>query len=68
MIVTYINNMKIYAANDFISKRQRRCKLVTASLLLLPAGLWHFNMLCLGVILQVRGRGGMSTPQNGAPA
>jgi len=26
------------------------------------------NMLCLGVILQVRGRGGMSTKQNGVAA
>jgi len=36
------------------------------SLLLLPAGLWHFsffNMSCLGVVLQVRGCDGMSTPQ-----
>jgi len=27
-----------------------------------------FNMSCLGVILRVRGRGGMSTPQNGVAA
>jgi len=27
-----------------------------------------FDMSCLGVILQVRGRDGMSTPQNGAAA
>jgi len=27
-----------------------------------------FNMSCLGVILQVRGRDGMSTPQNSAAA
>ena len=27
-----------------------------------------FNMSCLGVILQVRGRDGMSTPQNGVAA
>jgi len=27
-----------------------------------------FNTSCLGVILQVRGRDGMSTPQNGAAA
>jgi len=27
-----------------------------------------FNMSCLGVILQVMGRDGMSTPQNGAAA
>jgi len=39
-----------------------------SSLLQLPAGLWHFNMSCLGVILQVRGCDGMSTPQNGAAA
>jgi len=38
------------------------------SLLLLPAGLWHFNTSCLGAILQVRGRDGMSTLQNGASA
>jgi len=34
----------------------------------IPAGLWHFNMSCLGVMLQVRGRDGMCTPQNGAAA
>jgi len=27
-----------------------------------------FNMTCLGVIRQVKGRDGMSTPQNGAAA
>jgi len=27
-----------------------------------------FNMSCLGVILQVRGHDGVSTPHNGAPA
>jgi len=39
-----------------------------SSLLLLPAGYDIFNMSCLRVILQVRGRDGMSTPQNDAAA
>jgi len=39
-----------------------------SNLLLLPTGLWHFNMSCLGVILQVRGCDGMSTSQNGVAA
>ena len=41
-----------------------------SSLLLLRACLWRFYhaMSCLGVILQVRGRDGMSTQKNGAAA
>ena len=38
------------------------------SFLRLAADLLHFNMSCLGVILQVRSRDGVSTPQNGAAA
>ena len=40
--------------------------LTPSSLLLLPAGLWHFSMPYLRVILQVKGHDGMSTLQNGA--
>ena len=40
-----------------------------SSLLLLEARLWHFfHVMSIGLILQVRGCDGMSTPQNGVAA
>jgi len=64
------------AEEDRDSLRRRTRKRNAASLnspslysfLRLAVDLLHFNMSCLGVILQVRGPDGMSTPQNGAAA
>jgi len=62
-----------------VSKQRRRHEALTPCRELqvhLPTSLviccywqvYFFNMSCLGVILQVRGRDGMSTPQNGLDA